>query len=141
MAAPVTIGIFGLFHPSELEIEPVRGRVLVIESNGRRQLLEGRGTLRLRSPATVTAQDPNAVELGMKFAADVNGSVTGVRFYKGPNNTGAHVGNLWSSSGQLLATVTFTNETASAAEAAPRKLRSQTSSRMERLRSPSIRSG
>jgi hypothetical protein len=65
------------------------------------------------TPATVTAQDPNALELGMKFTSDVSGNVTGVRFYKGPSNTGTHIGNLWSSSGQLLATVTFTNETAS----------------------------
>jgi len=64
------------------------------------------------TPATVTAQDPNALELGMKFTSDVSGNVTGVRFYKGPSNTGTHIGNLWSSSGQLLATVTFTNETA-----------------------------
>jgi hypothetical protein len=65
------------------------------------------------TPATITVQDASAIELGMKFTSDVNGTVTGVRFYKGPSNTGTHVGNLWSSSGQLLATVTFTNETAS----------------------------
>jgi Domain of unknown function (DUF4082)/Bacterial Ig-like domain/Bacterial Ig domain len=65
------------------------------------------------TPATITVQDANAVELGMKFTSDVNGTVTGIRFYKGPSNTGTHVGNLWTSSGQLLATVTFTNETAS----------------------------
>jgi len=49
----------------------------------------------------------------MKFRSDVAGSITGARFYKGSQNTGTHVGNLWSSSGQLLATVTFSNETAS----------------------------
>lgn len=64
-------------------------------------------------PSTITVQDSRAAELGMKFTSDVNGKVLGVRFYKGPSNTGSHVGNLWSSSGQLLATVTFTNETAS----------------------------
>ncbi|WP_037973160.1 DUF4082 domain-containing protein, partial [Streptosporangium amethystogenes] len=36
-----------------------------------------------------------------------------IRFYKGPQNTGTHVGSLWTSSGQLLASATFTNETAS----------------------------
>lgn len=65
------------------------------------------------TPATVTVNDANAVELGMKFTVSANGTVTGVRFYKGSSNTGIHVGNLWSSSGQLLASVTFTNETAS----------------------------
>src|SRR5262249_51223854 len=34
-------------------------------------------------------------------------------FYKGPQNTGAHVAHLWSATGTLLATATFTNETAS----------------------------
>ncbi|MDQ4504345.1 DUF4082 domain-containing protein [Sinomonas sp. ASV322] len=64
-------------------------------------------------PATVTVNDPNGVELGMQFTADVSGSVTGIKFYKGSQNTGTHVGNLWSASGTLLATVTFSGETAS----------------------------
>nr|WP_241983279.1 DUF4082 domain-containing protein [Cryobacterium tagatosivorans] len=49
----------------------------------------------------------------MKFRSSVAGSVTGIRFYKGSQNTGAHTGHLWSSTGTLLATVTFTGETAS----------------------------
>jgi hypothetical protein len=65
------------------------------------------------TPSVITENDPFAVELGVKFTADVNGYITGIRFYKGPSNTGTHVGNLWSSSGQQLATATFTNETAS----------------------------
>ncbi len=59
------------------------------------------------------SNDPNAVELGVKFRTSVNGYITGIRFYKGSNNTGTHIGNLWSASGQNLATATFTNETAS----------------------------
>jgi hypothetical protein len=39
--------------------------------------------------------------------------VTAIRFYKGSQNTGTHVGDLWSSTGTLLATVTFTGETSS----------------------------
>ena len=49
----------------------------------------------------------------MKFRAEVSGSVTGVRFYKSTANTGQHVGNLWDRSGKLLASVVFSNETAS----------------------------
>jgi PKD repeat protein len=64
------------------------------------------------TPGTVTDPDANAVELGVKFRADVSGTITGIRFYKGPQNTGTHVANLWTSTGQLLATATFTNETA-----------------------------
>jgi hypothetical protein len=64
-------------------------------------------------PANVTWDDPNPVELGVRFQSAVAGFVTAVRFYKGPQNTGTHVGNLWSSSGTLLATATFTGETES----------------------------
>ena len=59
------------------------------------------------------ANDPNAVEVGVKFTAATSGLISGIRFYKGSTNTGTHVGDLWSASGALLATVTFTNETAS----------------------------
>jgi hypothetical protein len=66
-----------------------------------------------QTPGTIDSADNGAVELGMKFRSDVAGYVSGLRFYKGANNTGTHTGNLWSSTGTLLATVTFTNETAS----------------------------
>ena len=64
-------------------------------------------------PGTVTDSDSQAVELGVNFQANASGSVTGVRFYKGSKNTGTHVGHLWSKSGTLLASVTFTGETSS----------------------------
>ena len=63
-------------------------------------------------PAGV-ASDATAVELGVKFQASVNGYITALRFYKFPNNPGPHIGDLWSGSGGHLATVPFTNETAS----------------------------
>ena len=47
----------------------------------------------------------------MKFQSSVAGWVAGVRFYKGTGNNGTHTGSLWSASGTLLATGTFTNET------------------------------
>ena len=65
------------------------------------------------TPAVVADSDTGAVELGVKFRADYGGYVTGIRFYKGSTNTGTHVGNLWTQSGTLLGSVTFTNETAS----------------------------
>jgi hypothetical protein len=64
-------------------------------------------------PATASVSDSSALELGVKFRSDVSGSITGIRFYKGSTNTGTHVGHLWTSTGALLATATFTNETAS----------------------------
>ncbi len=65
------------------------------------------------TPGTITENDPQAVDLGVKFQASTSGEITGIRFYKGPQNTGTHIGDLWSSSGTLLASATFTNETAS----------------------------
>ena len=57
--------------------------------------------------------DPNAVEIGVRFRASTSGFITALRFYKYSTNTGTHVGNLWSNTGTRLATATFTNETAS----------------------------
>ena len=53
------------------------------------------------------------VEVGVKFTSDVYGTINGIRFYKSTANTGTHVGNLWTAGGQLLASATFTSETAS----------------------------
>ena len=64
------------------------------------------------TPANPSENDASAVELGVKFRTDLNGFITGVRFYKGTGNTGTHIGNLWTTGGQLLATATFTGETA-----------------------------
>ena len=64
-------------------------------------------------PSIVDSGDGNPIEAGVKFQADYNGDITGIRFYKAAANTGTHVGHLWTASGTLLATVTFTNETAS----------------------------
>jgi hypothetical protein len=65
------------------------------------------------TPVNQDANDPAAVEVGTRFHAHVPGFITDIRFYKGPTNTGAHTGHLWSSTGTLLATVTFANESAS----------------------------
>ena len=64
-------------------------------------------------PANETEpSDTNAVELGVKFRAQVDGQITGLRFYKGTTNTGTHVGHLWSRTGTMLAEATFTGESA-----------------------------
>jgi Domain of unknown function (DUF4082)/Fibronectin type III domain len=67
----------------------------------------------LAAPATVDSGDPHSVELGVKFSSEVAGTVTGIRFYKATANTGTHIGSLWSAHGTLLASATFTGETAS----------------------------
>jgi hypothetical protein len=53
------------------------------------------------------------VQLGVRFTSTVAGNVTGVRFYKGPTDTGVHTASLWSSTGSLLATGTLPSESAS----------------------------
>jgi hypothetical protein len=65
------------------------------------------------TPGTIDSGDPASIEVGVKFQADTFGYVTGIRFYKASTNTGTHIGNLWSSTGQLLASATFTGETGS----------------------------
>ncbi len=65
------------------------------------------------TPATVTVNDHGAVELGVKFTSSVAGKITGIRFYKGPQNLGTHIGNLWNTGGTRLGTATFSGETAS----------------------------
>jgi Domain of unknown function (DUF4082)/Bacterial Ig domain/Fibronectin type III domain len=56
-------------------------------------------------------ESPSA-ELGVRFRSDRAGWIKALRFYKGANNTGLHVGRLWANNGTLLATATFANETA-----------------------------
>ncbi|HEY7114975.1 MAG TPA: DUF4082 domain-containing protein, partial [Tepidisphaeraceae bacterium] len=63
-------------------------------------------------PGTPSANDSNAVELGVKFRSDIDGFITSLEFYKGSGNTGTHVGHLWTAGGTLLGSATFSNETA-----------------------------
>jgi hypothetical protein len=66
------------------------------------------------TPALVDVMDGvPSTEIGVRFNSDRAGWIKALRFYKGPANTGVHVGHLWTNTGTLLATVTFTNETAS----------------------------
>ena len=65
------------------------------------------------TPSNPDSADPTSIEVGVKFKSDVFGTLSGIRFYKASTNTGTHIGNLWTSSGQLLARATFTGETAS----------------------------
>jgi hypothetical protein len=52
-------------------------------------------------------------ELGVRLFSDVAGQITALRFWKVAGETGPHIGRVWTAGGQLLATVTFANETAS----------------------------
>ena len=65
------------------------------------------------TPATPTTSDTARVQLGVKFRSDVSGLVTGIRFYKGTLNVGTHEGAVWTATGDLLGTVTFSAESTS----------------------------
>jgi hypothetical protein len=65
------------------------------------------------APAVPLANDQRGIEVGMKFRATEDGYITGIRYYKGSGTTGLHIGDLWSTTGTLLAQATFTAETAS----------------------------
>ena len=65
------------------------------------------------TPAVADSGEYAATELGIRFTPSINGTVTGIRFYKGAANTGTHTGTLWTANGTPLATGTFTNESAS----------------------------
>src|SRR5258708_21980474 len=62
------------------------------------------------TPVTPEDSDTVPITVGLNFSSDVPGSVTGLRFYKGPDNTGTHVGNLWSSTGTKLTSETHSSE-------------------------------
>ncbi|MDZ8188214.1 MAG: DUF4082 domain-containing protein [Nostoc sp. ChiSLP02] len=64
-------------------------------------------------PSIANASDNVSYELGMKFRSTRGGKITAIRFWKAPSETGTHVGKIWTAAGTLLASVTFTEETAS----------------------------
>ncbi|MES1024409.1 N,N-dimethylformamidase beta subunit family domain-containing protein [Gloeocapsa sp. BRSZ] len=64
-------------------------------------------------PGISNASDGVAYELGTKFQSSAGGQITAIRYWKAPSETGTHVGKIWTAGGQVLATVNFTNESAS----------------------------
>jgi hypothetical protein len=52
-------------------------------------------------------------ELGMRFSSSVNGTITGIKYWRAASETGTHTGRIWSSTGTLLASVVFTGDTGS----------------------------
>src|SRR5438046_9828114 len=55
--------------------------------------------------------DSHPIDVGVKFHADVDGFITGLRFYRGSGITDAtHAGYLWTAGGALIGTATFVNE-------------------------------
>ena len=87
-----------------------RSRTVTVARPDAARARSGTAPRRRRSRPSPT---PRRVEVGVKFRADVDGYVTGVRFYKGRGNTGTHIGHLWTPRRHAAgARVTFTGETA-----------------------------
>src|SRR6185436_11729219 len=64
-------------------------------------------------PLVVDEPDGAGVELGVKFTSDRSGYITAIRYYKAAANSGTHTGHVWTTTGTLLGSVTFSGETAS----------------------------
>jgi hypothetical protein len=88
---------------------PGPGRTVTVTARSCPCTIWSNGTL----PGTPSDTDSSAIEVGVKFRSDTAGTITGLRFYKGSGNIGTHVGHLWTSTGALLASATFSGETAS----------------------------
>jgi hypothetical protein len=67
------------------------------------------------TPATAPGSfnDNQPLELGVKFTSSTAGQVTALKFYRSANDNGPDVLDLWNATGTKLASVTFSNTTAS----------------------------
>jgi hypothetical protein len=66
-----------------------------------------------QTPVIPNATDNVAYELGTKFQASAPGQISAILYWKAPSETGTHTGKIWSANGTLLASVTFSGESAS----------------------------
>ena len=54
-----------------------------------------------QASSSSSGNDGSGIELGVKFRASSNGFIKGIRYYKSSTNTGTHIGQLWSSTGNI----------------------------------------
>lgn len=57
------------------------------------------------------SRNDEAFELGNKISVGMPGKITAIRHWKLLSDTGPHIGHIWDSTGRLIATVPFLNET------------------------------
>ena len=65
------------------------------------------------TPAQTSLNDGSQLEVGMKFTSSVAGQITALKFYRSSGDTGIDLLDLWTSTGTLLTSATFTNTAAS----------------------------
>ena len=78
LAALVSIGVFGLFHPTELVLRAAPGRALVVEAGTSRMVLEGARTLRVRAIDLAGSSGPSVHATprgGGEFVLSVPGKI------------------------------------------------------------------
>jgi hypothetical protein len=102
IAATVHISVLSSFHPVEFELRPAKGQALIVESQGRTEILQGERMLPLTGPAKVAGRNGAMV----RFRLAVPGGVP--REYIGKLEVRR-------SGGELLAIVEMDRETAVAA--------------------------
>jgi hypothetical protein len=64
-------------------------------------------------PGTPDMGADSALNMGVRFQSSEAGTISGIRFWKDVNNTGTHVGTLYTDTGTQLAQATFSGESAS----------------------------
>jgi peptidoglycan hydrolase-like amidase len=102
IAATVHISVLGSFHPVQFELKPARGHTLVVESEGRTEVLQGERTLSVTGPAKVAGHNGAMVRFRLGIPDGVH------REYIGRLEVRR-------SGGELLAIVEMDRETAVAA--------------------------
>ncbi len=110
---PTAIGYS--FSPASAAVAVNNGNVTGVNFTASLAPFSGETLLTTQTPVDTNQSDGPGVdyELGTTFTSDVTGLITAVRFWKSSSENGTHIGNIWNSSGNLLTSVTFTNETAS----------------------------
>jgi len=66
-----------------------------------------------QTPTRTTVDADGGREVGTLFTVDVEGLISGFRFWKAVGETGTHTAKLWTTSGTLVASATFSGETSS----------------------------
>src|ERR1700726_4278850 len=72
IAATVHISVLGSFHPVQFELKPAKGQVLVVQSAGRTEIVQGDRTVQLYGPAKVAGRYGAPV----RFFLGIPGGVT-----------------------------------------------------------------
>src|SRR6185437_3867230 len=119
------------FTPASTQVSVAGANVTGVNFAGSNSTGETIFTTQTPSVTNVSDSSTTNYELGTVFKTDVAGQIKAIRFWKASSETGTHTGHIWSSTGALLATVTFASETASGwqqqALAAPLSIAANTS--------------